>query len=255
MFAPERHQWIEREVASRVRVSFAELRELLRVSAATLRRDLTVLETAGRVVRTHGGVMHPGLLVGEPTLDEKRAARTMKKRRIADRLAGDVPDGAVVLIDGGTTCWEVARRLKLRASLTLITNSVPVLADYRDAKARLIALGGEVRVLSGALVGDGALAWLGELKVDLAILGASGLHRCDGASTTELGERAVKRSMIERATESWLAVDSSKCGRSAGFQFGTWRDFARCYTDEGFPQRMATGVRVIRVPKTNNKTL
>lgn len=252
MFAPERHQWIEREVASRVRVSFAELRKALGVSAATLRRDLTVLETEGRVVRTHGGVMHPGLLAGEPTLDEKRAARNAEKRRIADRVAGDVPDGAVVLIDGGTTCWEVARRLKPRASLTLVTNSVPVLADYRDAKARLIAIGGEVRALSGALVGDGALAWLGELKVDLAILGASGLDRCDGASTTELGERAVKRFMIERANESWLVVDSSKCGRAAGFQFGAWEDFARCYTDEGFPRRMASGVRIIRVTKKND---
>lgn len=253
MFAHDRRKHILDVVTTRGRLTLGELRDELGVSSATLRRDLTVLEGLDKVVRTHGGVLHPSILNGEPTLDEKRVAKVAEKRALAEALVADVPDGSVVLLDSGSTCYEVARRLKHRAGLTVVTNSIPVLADYRDWTARLVAMGGEVRAVSGALVGDVALGWLESLRADLAILGASGLDACDGASTTEAGELAVKRGLLARAKVSWLAVDSSKCERSAGFGFGNWSNFERVYTDAGFPKRFASGVRVVRSGSDSRK--
>lgn len=246
MFAHDRRQRIIDVVQLRGRVTLRELRDDLASSSATLRRDLTDLEALGKVVRTHGGVMHPNVLNGEPTLDEKRVARVAEKRAIAARVASDVPNGSVVLIDGGSTCYEVAKQLKRRAGLTLVTNSIPVLAEYRESEARLVALGGEVRSVSGALVGDVAQSWLKSIRADLAILGASGLDAGEGASTTEVSELAIKRAMLTRAKASWLAADSAKCDRSAGFIFATWPQFERVYSDVGFPKKFGSGTQVIR---------
>ncbi len=206
-----------------------DLQHELKISSATLRRDLAKMEEGGQIVRVHGGVLHPSFFKGEPSLEEKHRAALKEKQAIARRVNRDIPSGSTVLVDAGSTCLEAARLLAARADLTLITNSLPLLQLYRTARATLIGLGGEIRTISGAMVGNLALSWLENVEADFALVGASGLS-VQGASTTELTETAVKQMLIERAGRALLLADAGKWDRPSAFRFAPWKNFDRLYT-------------------------
>jgi DeoR/GlpR family transcriptional regulator of sugar metabolism len=217
-------------------LSVHALVEELGASPATVRRDLTQLEQEGRIVRTHGGVLHPSRLAAEPSFSVRQQQAPEEKRRIGRAVAAAVPSGATVFIDAGTTCLEAGLALLERAENTLYTNSLPLLYSGASQPGTVIAVGGEVRAISRALVGALALRWLGELRFDVAILGATGLDPEEGAFTTELSEAAVKTAAIARATTTILAADSAKLGQSGTVRFAGWADFAHWHTDDALPR-------------------
>jgi len=230
MFAQERHRKILRLLEKHGRMELPALLDALKVSTATLRRDLAFLDRTEALIRVHGGVLHPRALA-EPTIGQKKAHALTAKRAIGAACAKAVPEGATVFIDSGSTCLEAALRLRERADLTLITNSLPIAAAHEQFRGRILLPGGEIRSVSGALVGPGTLWSLGRLRADVAIIGASGLHADDGPSTTETGEAAVKREWIARSQTRFLLADASKWARPAAVAFARWDVFDRLFTD------------------------
>jgi DeoR/GlpR family transcriptional regulator of sugar metabolism len=93
-----------------------------------------------------------------------------------------------------------------RPRLRIFTNSVPLLALAGDARATLVAIGGEVRGLSLALTGAFALQWLENLRFDVAVIGASGIDAESGASTTETAEAGIKTQALRHATRRILVA-------------------------------------------------
>lgn len=232
MFAQERHLQILHLLRRHRRLGVQELSEMLGVSLATLRRDLGHLDQTDQVLRVHGGVLLAGAMPGEASLRQKAATAIKAKRRIAARVAETIPAGASVFIDSGTTCLEAGLLLRQRADLTLITNSLPLIAGHERCVAKLIVLGGERRALSGALIGPLALDSLAHLRADVALLGASGLHPTDGAGTTELMETAIKREWIRRANRPCLLADATKWHQITAIRFAEWNAFSEFFTDK-----------------------
>lgn len=235
MFAHERQEKIVALLAKRRRMEVQTLMDVLGVSAATLRRDLTDLARKDRVVRVHGGVFHPGAVTGEPSFGQKSALAMKAKRLIAAAVVRTIPRQATVFVDSGTTCLEAGRLLRNRSDLTIITNSLPLIASHEQFRARLLVLGGEMRSVSGALVGDLALSALSRLRADVALIGASGLHCEDGVGTTELLETAVKREWIARSGRAVLLADASKWSQATLVGFARWEEFDEFYTDKKPP--------------------
>lgn len=231
MIAHERHLRIRQVLAQRGSCTVAALRDLLGVSAATLRRDLTLLERLGEVVRSHGGVMDPSRTAGEPPFAGRMREAVEAKQRIAERAVALIPPGATVFVDAGSSALALGQRLLERGGHVLYTNSLPLLQDLRAQGAKLVCIGGERRDVSQALVGGLALDWLGRLHFDVAVLGASGLDAREGASTTELMEAAVKREVLQRAGRSILLADARKWGRPAAVCFSSWDRIADWVTD------------------------
>lgn len=236
MFAHERQEKILSLLAKHRRMEVQTLIGILGVSAATLRRDLALLDRKDRVVRVHGGVYHPGAVTGEPSFGQKSTMSVKSKRLIAEAVAASIPDNATVFVDSGTTCLGAGRLLRTRSDLTIITNSLPLIASHEQFRARLLVLGGEMRSVSGALVGDLALSALSRLRADVALIGASGLHAHDGVGTTELMETAVKREWILRSERTVLLADSSKWARTTLVSFAKWDEFDEFYTDKKPPE-------------------
>jgi DeoR/GlpR family transcriptional regulator of sugar metabolism len=222
MIAQSRHARICALLETHRELSTLALQGELGVSAATLRRDLALLERTGRLGRTHGGVVHPEALLGEQSFARKARAATGAKLAIARHAAALVPAGATVFIDAGTTTLELGRLLLSRPDLRIYTNSVPLLHERGERAARLTSVGGEVREVSQALVGALALSWLRRLRFDIVALGASGLDPAEGASTTELGEAAVKQTLMERGRRVLLLCDATKWNRPATIGFAPW---------------------------------
>ena len=232
MFAHARHHTILSLVQKHRSIDVGTLRELLHISSATLRRDLACLEQSDLIVRVHGGVMLPGEATGEPSFSQKAGVEVKAKRKIAERVAAGIPAGSTVFVDSGTTCLEAGRLLRSREDLTIITNSLPLIAGHEQFRAKLLVLGGERRGVSGALVGDLARTSTGNLRADISLIGASGLHPLDGAGTTELMETAIKRDWIARATRSFLLADASKWHQITAVRFAEWNEFTEFYTDK-----------------------
>ena len=241
MLAHERHSTILTLLEKHGCMEVQALQSLLAVSPATLRRDLSQLESADMLVRVHGGVLHPSQASGEPSFRQKAAAAVEAKKDIAAKAVKTIPPGATVFVDSGTTCLEAGRLLRSRADLTIITNSLHLLAGHEQFRAKLLVLGGEVRPVSGALVGDLALSSIGRLRADVSLIGASGLHPTEGAGTTELLETAIKREWISRSTRRLLLADASKWNQSTAVRFADWAEFTEFYTDQAPPRTFRKG--------------
>lgn len=235
MFAHERQRLILDLLRKQQRIGTQELAGHLQVSPATLRRDLEQLDRGGELLRVHGGIILRKNAIDEPSLRQKSGLATKAKKRIAARVAAEVPQGATVFIDGGTTCLEAGLLLRKRADLVIVTNSLPLIAAYDSFEAKLMVLGGERRAVSGALVGTMAVEAVARLRADVALIGASGLHPQDGPGTTELLETEIKREWIHRARQAFLLADGSKWNHGSTIRFADWSEFAAFFTDKQPP--------------------
>ncbi|OBF38059.1 alkaline phosphatase [Mycobacterium sp. ACS1612] len=197
------------EVASQL------LRDELGVSPATLRRDLTELEEQGLLMRTHGGAraLDPS---GSEIPVRLRDHRTVAiKRRIAQHAAALIPPGAqAVALTGGVTTAEVARSLKGRPQMTIVTNSLTIAADCAvDAHMKVIATGGLVRANTLEAVGPMSEHAFQVVTVGTAVLGADGMSAEVGATTFDEAEARTAIAMATNAQRVVVAVDGSKIGK------------------------------------------
>lgn len=216
MYAEERQQAIASLVMAQGRASVAELAQTYDVTTETVRRDLAVLDKAGLVRRVHGGAVPTRALhLVESGVTERETTRAESKDRIAAAAIEFLPhSGATVLLDAGTTTARVAAHLPADRELVVVTNSVPIAARLAGTPAvSLQLLGGRVRGLTQAAVGDQALRVLDTLRVDIAFLGTNGISARHGLSTPDSDEAAVKRAMVDAANYVVVVADSSKVGR------------------------------------------
>jgi DeoR family fructose operon transcriptional repressor len=230
MFAQERHNSIRKIVREKQRLSFAELQNLFRVSPATLRRDLSELERAGDLIRVHGGVLDPLYARAEISFDERQQRHNTEKKSIATKANELIPAGSSVFVDAGSTCLEAGKILMHRADIRLITHSVTLVAACSHAEASIICIGGELRKVSGALVGGPALNAFANLQFDFALIGATGLNS-EGCWTTELTESEIKKNIIARAKRRIILADQSKWQAPSTVLFSTWDHINDCIVD------------------------
>jgi DeoR/GlpR family transcriptional regulator of sugar metabolism len=230
MFAQERHNSIRKIVREKQRLSFAELQNLFRVSPATLRRDLSELERAGDLIRVHGGVLDPLYARAEISFDERQQRHNTEKKSIARKANELIPGGSSVFVDAGSTCLEAGKLLMRRADIRLITHSVALVAACSHAEASIICIGGELRKVSGALVGGPALNAFANLQFDFALIGATGLNS-EGCWTTEFTETEIKKNIITRAKRRIVLADQSKWQAPSTVLFSTWDHINDCIVD------------------------
>lgn len=216
MYPEERQQAIASLVMAKGRASVTELAQAYDVTTETVRRDLAVLDKAGVVRRVHGGAVPVRALhLVEPGVGERDVTRAEHKDAIAMAAAEFFPlSGASVLLDAGTTTMRIAAQIPTDRPLTVVTNSVPIAARLATVSTvSLQLLGGRVRGVTQAAVGEQALRVLDTLRVDIAFIGTNALSVRHGLSTPDSDEAAVKRAMVRAANYVVVAADSSKVGR------------------------------------------
>jgi DeoR family transcriptional regulator, aga operon transcriptional repressor len=196
-------------------VAVGDLAGELGVSAATVRRDLALMEEQRLRDRTHGGAVAHGVLYELP-LRYRSARHQEQKARIARAAAARVPDGAAIGMTGGTTTTEVARALADRERLTVVTNSLSIASELAvRPNLKLVVTGGVARKESYELVGPLAESALASLNLDLVVIGVDGIDVQAGFTTHHEVEAHTNRALIERARQVIVAADSSKIGQVA----------------------------------------
>lgn len=220
MYGSERRRYITESLAASGRVTVTDLAAGLDVSAETIRRDLSALESEGILERTHGGAV-PAVPGGrtERTLAARRAENVDAKSAIGRAALRLLPtSGGTILLDAGSTTACLVDAMSAGPTqghgLSVITNSVP-LADtiHRVGRESLHMLGGGARGLTGACVGAHTVRALEAIRVDVAFIGANGLDAERGLTTQDPEEAAVKSAMCRAARRVVLLADSSKFDR------------------------------------------
>jgi len=244
MYAAERQQRILQQARAAGRVEVAALAENLGVATETVRRDLTALERRGSLRRVHGGAIPVERLELEPTLATRSGRLADTKRRIAARVLDHIPAGATVLLDAGSTTLAVVEMLPPDRDLTVLTNSVAAAAVLTTHPGvTLYLLGGRVRGVTGAAVGDWATEALADVVVDVAIMGTNGMSVDRGLTTPDQAEARVKHAMVESARIVVLATDSSKAGDDHLHRFASLSDVDIIITDTDLPDDVAAEMR------------
>ncbi len=234
MYAEERQEAIASLVLAQGRASVTELAQAYDVTTETVRRDLAVLDKAGVVRRVHGGAVPVRALhLVELGVDDRETTRAEYKEAIAAAAAEFFPlSGASVLLDAGTTTARIAAHLPIDRELVVVTNSLPIagrLATMPSVSLQL--LGGRVRGLTQASVGDQALRVLDTLRVDIAFIGTNAISVRHGLSTPDSDEAAIKRAMVRSANYVVVAADSSKVGREDFVSFAPLSSVDTLITD------------------------
>ncbi len=244
MFAQERHNEIKKIVRKQRRIDFLALQGLVKVSPATLRRDLTELEEQGEIIRVHGGVLDPGYARAEISFDERVLRNGAAKKAISAKAAALIPEGATVFVDAGSTCLEAGKALLGRKDLRIITHSAALIQAGLHGEAEILCIGGSLRKVSGAMTGGAALGALDRLRADWALVGASGLDPREGCLTTELSEAEMKQALLSRAVRKVLLADSSKWGHASAVRFAAWSDFTDWITEQPPKENETKALRV-----------
>jgi DeoR family transcriptional regulator, aga operon transcriptional repressor len=216
-------------------VEVTELSGSLGVSAATIRRDLALLERQRLLTRTHGGAVGHDVSYELP-LRYKGARHQKEKGRIAAEAAIRVSDGAVVGLTGGTTTTEVARAMLDRHGITVVTNALNIAGELAiRADLKLVVTGGTARPESYELVGPVAEQALERLNLDVAFVGVDGITVDAGLTTHHEVEAHTNRALIERARHVVVVTDSSKLGRVAFAQIAPLDVVDELVTDDAAP--------------------
>ena len=216
MLAVERRNLILEKLQDEKKVVVSELSTLFAVSEETIRRDLDKLDKEGLATKSYGGaVLNENTSLDMP-FNVRKKRNMQGKQLIAELVSGLVQEGEHIIVDPSTTAVAIAKALKSRKRLTVITNSIEVLVELSDVNGwDIISTGGTMRENYLALVGPKATDVIGSFHVDRAIISCKGLDMEQGITDSNEMFSQVKQTMLRSAKQRILAADYTKFGNIA----------------------------------------
>lgn len=228
------------------KAEFATLEELAQAfgaSVSTIRRDMAALEETGAIRRTHGGAR----LVQTPKSDEyvfnvRDTHQVAEKDAIGAACATLIKPGQNVIIDSGTTCFHVARRLDDKVA-QVITNSLPIANLFSGSNRHEVHLsGGVIYPRLGTLVGPHAVETFSRMHADVAILSGSGIAP-EGIYNSHALLVDIQRAMMAGAAKVVFCFDHTKFGRRSTFFLCDFASVDTVVTDAGAPKELIDELR------------
>lgn len=234
LIAPDRLRSMSEWIRERRMVTVQELTERFDVSDMTVRRDLEKLERSGAgFQRVHGGVVWQEVDV---PIDRRESEHTAEKRRIAERCLELVRPGETIILDSGTTTFEIAAALAEHPEmrLTVITAALNVAYRLRTSHhVTLVMPGGEFRTGTQSLVGSVTRTFFETLYADQAFVSTTGIHLEAGFTNANFAEVEIKQHISRACHRLTYVSDSSKFGQRSPYVFAQFTDGARIVTDRG----------------------
>jgi DeoR family transcriptional regulator of aga operon len=236
-------------------VTVAGLEKELGISAATARRDLALLERRGKVKRTHGGAVAPGLTQHEDSFQQRLGEAVEAKKRLARAASALLEAEESAFIDSSTTAYYAVQRMLADASnVTFLTGLLPVMDLFSTADpsaVSMVGFGGIFRPLTLSFVGPCTIRMIESFWADRTFFSVKGITPEGQLTEANPLEAEVKRAMIRQATSPVLLVDGRKFGRRGLSVITDVREVALVLTADASEDRMAAlaevGVEVRRV--------
>jgi DeoR family transcriptional regulator of aga operon len=248
MLIEERRDQILNLLHKHGKVRVKELSKRLKISEVTIRNDLQELHERGHLRKTHGGAIPPLAVNNETPLQEKYRAHAAEKSRIGEAAAALINDGETIILDSGTTTQEIAKRIKDKRDLTVITNGVNIAMELVGVPGiRVVLLGGVLRANAFSIVGHFAEEMLQHFSADKLFLAADACDLQFGISTPNLEEARVNQAMTRIAREKYLVADASKFGKRSLSRILPLSEMDQVITDAQLPRDYQQALRECKV--------
>ncbi len=241
----ERQNQIVELINRSQRITVGEICSTFEISEATARRDLEALAAQGKVQRVHGGAIPLQAAPPELPMLQRQNEQADEKLRIAARAAALIGDGETVFLGSGTTVLEVARALRSRRNLTVMTNSLPVVNALAGAQEiTLLCLGGMLRPSELSFIGHITEQALAEVHADKVILGTRAISLEKGLTNDYLPETLTDRAILKAGREVIVVADHTKFGRVAAALLAPIESVQVIVTDALAPADFLQGVDI-----------
>jgi DeoR family fructose operon transcriptional repressor len=216
----ERDALIIEKLKQHGKVMVSDLAEELEVTPMTIRRDLVRLEQLGVLQKVHGAAIPLDGLLKEKAFGEKKFIQSQQKRLIAQEALNLVAAGDTILLDAGTTTFEMALLLKEIPGVNVVTNDLHIAMELCSAEGRLFFIGGEIEKELGRSVGAKAFQFLSDIHVDTVFLGVSAVSNDLMLCSPTVDNAELKRAMMNCGSKKVLLADESKFGTNAFARIG-----------------------------------
>jgi DeoR/GlpR family transcriptional regulator of sugar metabolism len=236
------------------------LAQILQVSDMTVRRDLGKCQQRGIIRRCHGGAMLAGVNRQETSYEDKSREHQDVKKNIAETAAALVKERMIVFLDAGTTTFEIARRIRTIARITIVTNDVYIAHALLAFQPDLIYIGGNIQKKTGSAVGGFAEQMVRQMHFDVSFFGAHSINGRFDVMTPTLEKRFLKNRLAENSGATYIAADHSKFNKNALYRIDSLADYTGVITDYKFSpdeQKLIDQkqIRIIPVPELSGKIL
>ncbi|WP_420147710.1 DeoR/GlpR family DNA-binding transcription regulator [Spirosoma sp.] len=205
----QRKQLIVQTVEERGSVDVSGLADLLQTSEMTVRRDLVQLAASGHIYRTRGGAMKVSLATDRHTFANKTAMNAERKDYICQLAAREIQEGDVIFMDCGSTVFRLCQFIRNKR-ITVVTNSLPVVAELINSDVAVNLVGGEVDKERQAIHGLIAEEHIARYRANRAFLGVDGISLQNGLSANSEKEASITTAVARQTEKVYLLCDSSK---------------------------------------------
>ncbi|WP_280138993.1 DeoR/GlpR family DNA-binding transcription regulator [Devosia insulae] len=202
------------------------------VTPQTIRKDLNELCDRKLLNRLHGGAAYPSG-VSNYAYEARRMLAAESKRRIGLAAAAMIPDESSLILNIGTTTEQVAMALRRHTGLMVVTNNINAANILREVpSAEVVIAGGVVRHADGGVVGEAAVDFIRQFRVDYAVIGASAIDADGTLLDFDFREVKVAQAIIETARKTILVADAMKFERTAPVRIGHLEQIDVFVTDQ-----------------------
>jgi DeoR family transcriptional regulator of aga operon len=244
-----RRQQIMHLLKKEGRISVQDIIFKLNCSEATARRDLDLLARTENVIRTIGGAQLEQLGgAREFSFSEKKQLLWVEKESIARTAATFVNEGDVIGLSGGTTTFLLARELKLRNNITVVTNAVNIAMELAESDGiQVVLTGGVMRKKSYELCGPLAESSVQKLNIGTMFIGIDGISAEQGITTYSELEAEIGRMLIQRSSRTIAVFDQSKVGKTSLFSIVPLSSIHGCVTDTPMDQALENKLNELHI--------
>lgn len=220
MFTQERYSKIIQSINLTGMVSVSDLVKKLKTSESTIRRDLTVLDKQGLIKKVHGGAVSVDneSSKNDHKIEMRKCINNDEKTKIAHYAANLVKDGDIIYIDAGTTTERMIDFLNAK-DVTVVTNGIRQAQKLIAKGIRTFILGGEIKCITEAVVGDKAIEELKKFNFSKGFFGVNGVTNDNGYTTPDINEAMVKKAAMESCVKTFILADESKIEKTSFVTF------------------------------------
>ncbi|WP_080240994.1 DeoR/GlpR family DNA-binding transcription regulator [Spirosoma rigui] len=229
-----RKRLILQTVDERGSADVQQLADLLQTSAMTIRRDLVQLAASGLIYRTRGGAMNVNLATDSHRFANKAAVNPERKDYICQLAAAEIQEGDIIFMDCGSTVFRLCPFIRNKR-ITVVTNSLPVVAELLTSEVTVNLVGGEVDKERQAIHGLIAEEHMARYRANRAFIGVDGISLANGLSANGEREASTAMAMARQSETTYLLCDSSKLESEKYFQFAPLSLFNVLITDNEAP--------------------
>lgn len=233
MLTEQRYQIILDLLKEKKSVTATELKELLDTSESTVRRDITALHKAGKLIKVFGGAValeeEEKVTAYEPTVAQKSELYVEEKKQIAKYAAEMIGEDDFVYLDAGTSTGYLIDFLG-QTKAVFVTNAVSHAQRLSAKGVKVLLIGGELKSSTEAVIGAQAMKNLQDYHFTKGFFGTNGITRAEGFTTPDANEALVKRTAMERCRSRFVLADHSKFGLISSVTFSEFEN-AQILTD------------------------